>query len=115
MIFLVLYQFMIVGAFSLLSLYVKGSMAGQSAIFGGLVYCIPYVVTSLYMNKPGANTAAKVMVRAYVTLAFKFVITAALFVFLFKYTKVHFITLFLGYILAFVVQCIMSFGFIKRN
>jgi ATP synthase protein I len=114
MFFLVLAQFIIVGAFSLISLYVKGGMASQSAIFGGMMYCVPYIVTSLYLNRPGADTAAKVMARAYLTLAFKFVITSALFVLLFKYMTVNFITLFLGYILAFVVQYIMSFGFIKR-
>ncbi|OEF26068.1 ATP synthase subunit I [Vibrio rumoiensis] len=115
MFFLILTQFIVVGALSLISLYVQGEMASQSAIFGGLVYCIPYIVTSLYLNKPGADTAAKVMAKAYISIAYKFVITGALFVYFFKYTEVHLITFFLGYILAFVVQCIMSFGFIKRN
>ncbi|MGV3002858.1 ATP synthase subunit I [Vibrio sp.] len=115
MFFLVLTQFIVVGAFSLISLYVQGDMASQSAIFGGLVYCIPYIVTRLYLNKPGADTAVKVMAKAYIGLAYKFVITVALFVYFFKYTEVHLITFFSGYILAFVVQCIMSFGFIKRN
>lgn len=115
MYFLVLTQFIVIGAFSLISLYGQGYMASQSAIFGGLVYCIPYIVTNLYLNKSGADTAAKVMAKAYISLVYKFVIKVALFVYFFKYTEVHLITFFLGYILAFVVQCIMSFGFIKRN
>ncbi|MBD1576401.1 MULTISPECIES: ATP synthase subunit I [Vibrio] len=108
MFFLVLTQFIVVGAFSLISLYVQGEMASQSAIFGGLVCSVPYIVTCLYLNKPGADTAAKVMAKAYVSVIYKFVISGALFVFFFKYTDVHLITFFVGYILAFVVQCIMS-------
>ncbi|WP_105902956.1 ATP synthase subunit I [Vibrio gangliei] len=115
MFFLVLTQFIVIGAFSLISSYVQGEMAANSAIYGGLVYCIPYIVTRLYLDKPGADTAAKVMAKAYISLAYKFVITGALFVYFFKYMEVHLITFFVGYILAFVVQCIMSFGFIKRN
>ena len=114
MFFLVLTQFIVVGAFSLISLYVQGDMASQSAIFGGLVYCIPYIVTRLYQNKQGADTASKVMVKACISVVYKYLITGALFAYFFKYTEVHLITFFLGYIFAFVVQCIMSFGF-KRN
>lgn len=115
MFFLVLTQFIVIGALSLISLYAQGEVAGKSAIHGGLVYCIPYIVTSFYLNRPGADTAAKVMAKAYISIIYKFVITGALFVYFFKYTEVHLITFFLGYILALVVQCIMSFGFIKRN
>lgn len=90
-------------------------MAAWSVIFGGLVYCVPYWLTSLYLHKPGADTAAKVMVKAYVGFIYKLIVTACLFVYFFKYKEVHIITFFLGYIAAFVVQCILSFGINKRN
>ncbi|MFV0575830.1 MAG: ATP synthase subunit I [Vibrio sp.] len=115
MCFLVLTQFIVVGAFSLISWYTQGDVAGQSAIFGGLVYCIPYIAAKFYLDRPGADTAAKVVAKAYISVVYKFVISGALFVYFFKYMDVHIITFFSGYILAFVVQCIMSFGFIKRN
>ncbi len=115
MFFLVLTQFIVFGAYSFICLYVQGEVASQSAIFGGLVYCIPYVVTSLYLNKPGADTAAKVMMKAYIGLAYKIALSAALFVYFFKFTQINLLSFFISYILAFVVQCIMSVGFIKRN
>jgi len=115
MLYLLLAQTMVIGAVSFICMYAQGEVAALSVILGGLVYSAPHLVTHWYLSRSNAVTAAKVMTQAYVGLAIKLAVSMALFVFIFKYIQIQVVTFFIGYVVAFVVQCIMSFGFIKRN
>lgn len=96
-------------------LHVDNEVAAWSVIFGGMVYCLPNWLVGLYLNKPGADSAAKVVMKAYIGFVYKLLVSVALFVYIFKFKQVHLLTFFLGYIAAYAVQCMLSFGINKRN
>lgn len=110
-----LVQILFVVLFALVLYYTKGKMASTSVILGGLVYCVPALLSGWFMSKASNTSAALVLVKAYLGTVYKMIITICLFIFVFKHVPIS-IGLFLSaYLLAFAAQYITSYVLYKHN
>jgi len=108
-------QIVFIGLLALFFYYTKGEMAGHSAVLGGLVYCIPALLSGLFMSRASNTSAALVLAKAYLGIIYKVIITICLFVYVFEYIPIIIWVFLTAYFMAFVIQYITSYVLYKHN
>lgn len=110
-----LVQIVFVSLLALFFYYIRGEMAGYSAVLGGLVYCVPALISGLFMSRASDTSAALVVAKAYLGTIYKMIITICLFIYVFEYIPIVIWIFLKAYILAFVAQYITSYVLYKHN
>ena len=108
-------QIMFVGIFSLFFYQLKGNTAGLSAVLGGLIYCVPSLLSNLFMNRASNTSAAQILVKVYLGAIYKLIVSICLFIYVFKNIPIIIGVFLTAYAMAFVTQYIMSYVLHTRN
>ena len=108
-------QLIILGLFSLFFYYTKDKMAGFSVILGGLVYCVPTLLASLFMSRASNKSAVLVVTKAYIGTLYKMIVSICLFIYVFQNIPINIGVFFTAYTITFVAQYVMSCVLHKRN
>lgn len=109
------YQIVFVGLFALFFYLQKDDAAGESAALGGLVYCVPALLSGLFMARANNASATLILAKAYLGTFYKIIISVILFIYIFKNVDVHLGVFLSAYTVAFVTQYIVSYVLYKRN
>lgn len=110
------WQLLLVVAISTLFFYWQGEAAARSALIGGGIYWVPQCLFSirvLAFSTKGA-TSSSVVADFYSGVGLKFGSTILLFVIGLKYMEVAHAPLFTAYVLALLMQWILSFTLNNR-
>lgn len=84
-----------------------------SAFLGGLAYCVPTLLSNVYVHHTKRLKSA--LVRAYLGTVYRFIMVSAILVYLLKETELSHAVMIGCFCLATVVQYVTSFWFLKRN
>jgi F0F1-type ATP synthase assembly protein I len=84
-----------------------------SALFGGLAYCVPALLSNIYVHHTKRLKSA--VVSAYLGTVYRFIMVSAILVYLFEETELYHAVMIGCFCLATVVQYVTSFCFFKRN
>lgn len=95
--------------------YAKGKIAGISAVLGGLVYCVPALLSGLFMSRASDTSATLVLAKVYLGTIYKMVVTICLFIYVFENMSISIWIFFTAYLATFVTQYIMSCVLYRRN
>ncbi len=98
---------------SVLISYVYDKESALSMLSGGLAYCIPSLLTNIYVYKSTRTDNA--LVKAYVGSVYRLLMAAGCLVFLFKETDLNAKVVIVGFCIGAVVQYATSFLFINRE
>ena len=108
-------QITFVGLFALFFYHQKDETAGLSVVLGGLIYCVPALLTNLFMNRASNTSAALVLVKVYLGTIYKVIVSICLFIYVFKNIPINIGFFLTTYALAFVTQYIKSYVLHTRN
>ncbi|UJF19333.1 ATP synthase subunit I [Vibrio sp. SS-MA-C1-2] len=94
----------------------KGSVTGYSAIVGGIVHIIPYLVASLISlaHKAKDESAYQLVMDVYLGVFAKIALTVILFALVYIYMDIHIISLYVTYLLSIFTQWIVSIFYNNR-
>ena len=101
--------------FSLSFYFIKGDIAGLSAVLGGLVYCVPAALASIFMSRADKVSAVLILAKAYLGMFYKTVMTIVLFIYIFKNVPINIGVFLSAYTVGYVTQYIMSYVLNKHN
>lgn len=110
----VMSQFIIVSIIAIFCYSTKDNVAGLSVIWGGIVYCVPYLFAGVYLHNSRGLTAGGVVLKAQIAYVAKLLISIFMFVYVFKYLTVDYAVFFMAYIGSLLIQYTMSFVLCKR-
>ncbi|WP_415231418.1 ATP synthase subunit I [Psychromonas sp.] len=108
-------QLISLGLFSLFFYYTKDKTTGLSVILGGLVYCVPTLLASLFMSKASNKSAVLVVTKAYIGTLYKLIVSICLFIYVFKNIPINAGVFFTAYTITLATQYVMSCVLHKRN
>lgn len=84
-----------------------------SAFLGGLAYCVPTLLSNIYVHQSKRMKSA--LVIASLGTVYRFIMVSAILVYLLKETELSHAVMIGCFCLATVVQYVTSFCFLKRN
>ena len=108
-------QIVFVGFFSLFFYITKDNTAGLSVVLGGLVYCVPAVLASLFMSRADNASAMLIIAKAYLGMLYKTIISIALFIYIFTHVPISIALFLTTYAATFITQYIMSYVLYNRK
>ncbi|AGH79981.1 F0F1 ATP synthase subunit I [Psychromonas sp. CNPT3] len=108
-------QLVFIGFFSLFFYLTKDNTAGLSVVLGGLVYCVPAVLTSLFISRADNASAMLIIAKAYLGMFYKTMISIALFIYIFKHIPISIALFLTAYAATFITQYIMSYVLYDRK
>lgn len=92
---------------------VYGKESAISALLGGLAYCVPALLSNLYVHH--SRRVKSPIARASLGTVYRFIMVAAILVYLLEETELPHGMMIVCFCLATVVQYVTSFSFLKRN
>lgn len=113
--FLFFSQIIFTALFSLFFYLNKGDIAGLSAVLGGLVYCVPAALASIFMSRADNASAVLILAKAYLGMFYKIIISIILFIYIFKNIPIIIGIFLTAYAFGFIMQYIMSYVLNKHN